>query len=198
MLLIGLTGGICCGKSNIATIFKGNNFPVIDQDILAREVVIPGSIGLNEIIKTFGIQYIDGDNLNRQKLAELVFSDKDKLNQLNFIMSPLINNETTKLLENYKINNCKAVLIDSPLLIESGNYVKYHPIIVAGCTQEQQLVRLMKRNLLSEQQALNRINSQITFEQKKKFANYIIDTSCHKDETKKKVLEIINDLKKLM
>src|SRR5574337_769044 len=92
-LVVGLTGGICCGKSTVSKTFIKNNIPVVDADQIARDVVKPGSVGLNKIIDSFGKHYLVNDLLDRKSLGELVFSDKKSMQILNSIMIPLINNE---------------------------------------------------------------------------------------------------------
>jgi len=177
-MIIGLTGGIASGKSTIAKTFAKHNIPIVDADIVARQVVEPGKYGLNRIAFVFGKDVLLEDGtLNRKKLGELVFSNDDILVVLNRIMLPLILEEaSTQMTKLYKSGH-KIIVYDAALICENGNADKYRPLIVAHCSKETQLARLIKRNGLTEEQAMKRINAQMSSEDKIKLADYSVDTN---------------------
>jgi dephospho-CoA kinase len=178
MITFGLTGGICCGKSTVSLTFKKNNIPIVDADVIAREVIAPGSTGQFLIASSFGESYFyDDGTLNRSKLAELVFNDRASMSTLNNIMASLIQNEADKQINALHAKGHGIVGYDAALIIEQGNQNKYRPLIVVSCPKEIQLARLMSRNSLTKQQAMARIESQFSLEKKIKFADYVIDTS---------------------
>jgi dephospho-CoA kinase len=197
-ITVGLTGGIACGKSTATKTFLTNNIPVVDADIVARQVVVPGSKGYQQIVDAFGTQYIKDGVLDRGMLAETVFSNSQALETMNTIMSPLIQEESNRQLKSFHDEGFRIVLYDAALIIEMGNANKYRPLIVVSCSKEQQLERLMKRNLLTESQALSRINSQIPTEEKIKLADFVIDTSKDKEYSINQTLNIIKRLRALV
>jgi dephospho-CoA kinase len=197
MKIVGLTGGCGTGKSTISKTFKSHNIPVVDADVIAREIVKPHSVGLVEIIDAFGLRYLKADGtLNRETLGEFVFADPYLLQQLNAIMLPLIQEEVNKQFEELRQKETKVCIYDAPTMCETGNVVKYYPIVVAHCSQEQQLQRLMKRGL-TQQQAMNRINSQLPTYQKLMMADFAIDTNGSKKNSIRQTEIIINYLKQL-
>lgn len=182
MLIFGLTGGICCGKSTVSKTFINNGIKVVDADQVARDVVKPHTLGLVQIIDAFGLRFLKADgNLNRQALGTRVFSDPNAMVQLNTIMSPLIQEESAKQFDKLRQEGHTLVGWDAALLCEMGNAGKYRPLIVVSCKPEQQLERLMKRGLghgpLTREQAMSIIATQMPVENKVKLADYVIDTS---------------------
>lgn len=198
MILVGLTGGIAVGKSNVSKTFMKHNIPVIDADVLAREVVTPGSIGLNKIISHFGTSYLNKDEtLNRVKLGDLIFSNKNELNWINNTLGPLIDELLISKIELLKEQDHSLVIYDAALIIENGNADKYRPLILVGCNKENQILRLMMRNNFTLEQAKARISCQLSLEEKMKYADYFIDTNNEIEKTIKKTESIISLLKQM-
>lgn len=178
MVTVGLTGNIAMGKSTVTKTFRRYIIPVVDADIVARQVVEPGTIGLQQIIDCFGKSFIKNDGtLDRAKLGKLVFCKLYAMNQLNAIMGPLISDESTKQIKCYHDNGWQIVLYDAALICEMNNSEKYRPLIVVSCPREIQLERLIKRNGLTHDDAMARIDSQMPLNEKIKIADYVIDTS---------------------
>jgi dephospho-CoA kinase len=198
MITFGLTGGIACGKSTINKIFTANNIPMVDADIVARHVVEPGSEGLYTLAQAFGAQYICADgSLNRPKLGALVFDDPTVLAKLNSIMFPMIFEESEKQIEVLHNNGNDIVGYDSALIIEMGLSNGFTPLIVVHCSVEDQINRIIKRNKLTREEAVSRINTQMPAAEKIKFAAFVIDTSNSKEESAQQAIFIINKLKEL-
>ena len=195
MITFGLTGGNGSGKSTVALTFEKHGFPMIDADLIARQVVEPGTQGLSSIIDAFGSEYLQEDgSLDRIKLGHLVFSNRDSLLKLEKIVKPLIDEEAGRQIE-LAHQTSPIVGWNAALIIESGNADKFRPLIVVYCQPEMQLSRLMKRNDLSEEQAMARINAQMATKQKLQVADYSINTSGTIEESIKQPETIISKLK---
>lgn len=199
MIIFGLTGNIAMGKSTVARTFKEHNIPMIDADIVARQVVEPGTNGLNKIIDVFGKSYINADGtLDRINFGNLVFNDQKLLDKLNEIMFPLIQDETKKQFKKLKDRGFKLAGYDAALLVETGNADKYRPLIVVACPIEIQLQRLILRNSLTKEQAMARIDKQFSLEIRIKLADYVIDTSKEIVYSVKQTVKIIRKLRQLV
>lgn len=177
-ITLGLTGGIASGKSTIANMFKDKGVPVIDTDIIARQVVEKGTVGLEQITQTFGKEILNEDGtLNRKKLGSIIFQDAHQRDSLNKIMQPLIQEEMIKQRDVYLANNERIVVLDIPLLYEGNLEHTVNQILVVYVDKETQLKRLMDRNKLTEKEARDRISSQLPLEKKKERADLIIDNT---------------------
>lgn len=142
----GLTGNICSGKSTVEKTLTAHNIPVVDADLLSRQVVALGTFGLQKLIEVFGSEYLLADgNLDRQKFGTFIFSNKEAILQLNSILHPLIREEAAKQIEAFHNSGHQIVVYSAALLGENHNKDQYQPLIITQCTSEQQLTRLMKR-----------------------------------------------------
>lgn len=198
-LIIGLTGGIVSGKTTVADMFRELGADIIDADIIAREVVRPKEKAWEKIVKHFGVGILrENQEINRKKLGNIVFSDKNKLKLLNQITHPEITELIKKKLENIINNNNRnnVCIVDVPLLFETGFENMMNKIIVVYLDPKKQINRLMKRNNLTREDALKRIKTQIPIEEKVKMADYIIDNSNSLEYTKKQVLHLWEELNK--
>ena len=194
MLVLGLTGNIGCGKSSVSTIFMENNIKVVDADIVARQIFDDKNL-LNEVFSTFGesIKNQDG-SLNRRALGNIVFNDDEKLILLNNLTHPKIKQKILSKVEEYKNQGEKIVVIDAALLIED-DYIPYiQKLILITCRKEIQINRIIARDNCTKEEAISRINSQMSQEDKAKFADYIIDNSGPFENLEQQVLEIISVL----
>lgn len=182
-LIVGLTGGIATGKSTVVNTFKTLGFPIVDADVIAREVVQVGKPALAKIILAFGPEIVQADgSLDRKKLGALVFSDDEKRKQLNELLSPFLREAILAQMEEKK-RTASLVVVDIPLLYEGG-YAKYmDQVAVVYVPEKMQLDRLMKRDHLTEQEAWQRINSQIPIEEKKAKADIVFDNQGTIEET---------------
>ncbi len=188
--VIGLTGGIACGKSTVSQYLRQKGISVVDADLVARQVVAPGTVGLRQIKDTFGWQYIMPDgSLNRTLLGKKVFADKNALAQLNAIIGPLIAAELERQLKEAG----SFVVLDAALLLEEERYRSLVDVVwVVMVEPEEQLRRLLARNHYSRQQALDRIAAQMSNEQRLQYADAVIDNNGTREQTWQQVEQLLS------
>lgn len=178
MFKIGLTGGIASGKSTVLTYFKDKGIPYIDADIVAREVVEPGTEGLKAIVNAFGSNVLhDNGTLNREALGAIVFHNEEKRRQLNNSLKEHIQNRIMELTAHYESNRTAVLIYDIPLLIEGEWNAMMDEVWLVYVNEPTQIERLMSRNGFSEDDALARIKSQMRLDDKRSFADVIIDNN---------------------
>jgi dephospho-CoA kinase len=197
LVVAGLTGGIATGKSTVAKIFEDAGAIIIDADKIARDVVGKGRPAYHEIVKQFGREVLlpDGE-INRGYLADIIFNDSDKKKALNRIVHPFVLQAMAEKLEQLEKDTPDAVVIlDVPLLIESGMHKDMSDVIVVYAPEHVQIKRLMARNNISETDALSRISSQMPIEEKKNLASILIDNSDTKERTRERTLEVYKCLR---
>ena len=176
MKIVGLTGGISSGKSTVSSYLKQLKIPVIDADEVARKVVEPNSQGAREIRKAFGSDVFEEDgSLNRQKLGALIFSNAENRQKLDELLQPLIKIMILDEIEEYRQKGENMIVLDLPLLFEKQYEELCEEIIVVYIPRKLQLERLMKRNQYTKQEALSRIDSQLSIEEKRKRATVLLD-----------------------
>jgi dephospho-CoA kinase len=192
MLRVGLTGSIGVGKSFVAGVLAELGCHVLDADLTAREVVEPNSVALQKVVAEFGAEVLQPDGaLDRTKLGALVFGDAQRRATLNSILHPYIIARQDELLREWEALDPDGIaVVDAALMIESGGYKRFDKLIVVHCRREVQLQRLMLRNSLSREEAEKRISAQMSQEEKKKFADYLIDTSEGFDDTRRQTEKV--------
>ena len=179
MLRVGLTGSIGVGKTFVSSVLAQLGCFVLDADATAREVVAPGSPGLQAVVASFGKEILTSDGgLDRSKLGALIFADAGRRVTLNSILHPYIIAKQDEQLRRWAAEDANGIaVVDAALMIESGGYKRLDKLIVVHCREEVQIERLMARNHLSREEAERRISSQMSQDEKKQFADYLIDTS---------------------
>lgn len=199
MILVGLTGGVACGKSSVARLFQDCGAILIDADMLARMVVERGKPALKDITRAFGKKTLQPDGtLNRPALGKIVFGSPAKLKKLNAIVHPRVAREQTKLTRSIETQEPQTVVIyDAPVLIEAGAHKRMDKIIVVSADEKTQIKRLRNRNHLSNTEALRRIKSQMSLAKKITLADYVVDGTLSYEQTKHEVERIYEELKKL-
>jgi dephospho-CoA kinase len=197
MLKVGLTGSIAVGKSYVCACLRELGAFVLDADLTAREVVALNSKGLKLIVENFGVDVLQPNGeLDRVKMGAIVFADEARRQLLNSIVHPLVFEVQSEWLIEKECENPRGIaVIDAALMIESGSYKKFTKLIVVWCEPAIQLQRLMLRNNLSEAEALKRINAQMPQAEKKRYADFLIDTSEGFEATKSQTIEIFERLK---
>lgn len=195
MHVIGLTGGIATGKSTVSNYLRAVNIPVIDADLISREIVQPGSPGLRKLVETFGIDLMTSDGcLNRPALAQKIFHNESMREQVNQLLHPLIYQRMSDQVAQYRTKGERLVVLDIPLLFETKSIDWFDTIWLVYIPETIQLERLMKRDSLSEESAVARIASQLSIEEKKGLADVIIDNTGSIEETIEQVQTVLNSL----
>ncbi len=196
MLKVGLTGSIAVGKSFVCDVFRDLGCYVLDADVTAREVVEPETEGLKKVVAAFGQDILQPDGrLDRQKLGSIVFANDKKRHLLNSIIHPLVFEQQDRWLAGVKAKDPNAIaIVDAALLIESGGYKRFDQLIVVWCEPEVQLQRLIERDNLDEARARERIAAQLPQDEKKRFADHLIDTSGGFESTGGQVREVYKRL----
>ena len=191
-ILVGLTGGMGSGKSLAAKFFAEQGAHIIDADQLSRELVRPGHPALKEIVDAFGEDILEpSGNLDREALAKIIFDDTENKSALEAILHPkVIVREQEKYLSICASNPSAIVIVDAALLIESGNYKNVDKVIVVQSREEQQIQRILSRGLQNYDQVIARIKNQMSFEEKSKYADYILDNQSQAEDLRQKVQEI--------
>jgi dephospho-CoA kinase len=199
MLKVGLTGSIAVGKSYVCQVLRELGAFVIDADQTAREVVAPNTKGWQLIIEHFGSNILLPNNeIDRAKLGAIVFADAGKRQLLNSIVHPLVFEEQNRwMLEKEAENPDGIAVIDAALMIESGGFRRFDRLIVVWCDAEVQIERLMARNNLSREEAVLRISAQMSQDEKKRYADFLIDTTEGFEATRRQIEEIFRQLKLL-
>jgi len=197
MIIVGLTGSVGTGKSTVTNFFRELGAYIIDWDELAREVTRPHLRAWKEIVEYFGKDFLNEDlTINRQKLAEIVFSDKEKVAKLNQIVHPEVFKEDERITNEIKIFDPNALIIkDIPLLFELTRPTFVDKVIVVSASEQTQLRRLEEKGM-NREDAQSRIKSQLPLEEKIKSADFVINNDGPLEETKKQVEEIYSLLRK--
>lgn len=192
MQLIGLTGNIASGKSVVATLFKSYGAHVIDADQIARDVVQPGKPAYNSIIQEFGVTILKQDKtIDRDKLANIVFDDEKKRKRLNSIVHPEVATELLRRVSELAADeSVEVVVIEAALLFEAGAESLVNKTVVVWCDEETQIQRLMERDGISEEAARSRIASQMPAKEKRKRADYLIETNGPMSDTINRAMEV--------
>ncbi len=170
---IGITGGIGSGKSEVSKYLISLGYPLIDADLVAREVVEPGEIGLIRIVEAFGTDILNYDHtLNRQKLGELIFNNDILRQQLNDILHPHISQRISQMVDQY--SDALYVFIDVPLLFETESKSKYDEVLLVYASPETCLKRIIERDKVNKEFAQKKIQAQMPIDIKRAMADYVI------------------------
>lgn len=196
MLKIGLTGGIGSGKSTVSGFINGLGLPVIDADKIAREVLDLHPEILNWVRKEFGDGFFDWrGNFLRKQFGTYIFKYQKERVKYEEKIIPYIKMEINKELEKYNSNNSKLVFVDAPTLIENNMHQEMDFVILVWVDKNTQIKRIRDRDTLSTAEIMARINSQLSLEEKKQYADFIIDNTGEISSTRTQVEDILDILK---
>lgn len=198
MKIIGLTGGIGSGKSTVARSLQEHGFPLVDADLIAREIVEPGQPALAELTKEFGADILNADgSLDRGLLASRAFTNKDTTQRLNNITHPRINQRTQELFDEARENGAEAVIYDMPLLIDKGLHKDMDATIVVHAAEHVRLERLTTKRGLDVDDVRRRINAQIDDDTRKQHADILLDNNGTEEDLTKQIAEAVDKIKQL-
>lgn len=187
MKWIGLTGGLASGKSTVSKILVERGWPVVDADRIAREVVGPGSVGLDQVLAEFGSDLLTPDqSLDRRELGRRVFGRPDALRRLEAIIHPLVQERSKQEREGYRLAGAKVAFYDVPLLFER-NLTGFDGVMVVICSEQTQRRRLRERDGLSDAEIDARLASQIPLEKKRGLADFVVENEGTLDDLKRAV-----------
>jgi len=196
MVSAGLTGGIGCGKSAVAKMFRARGAATIDSDEIGRSLMQPGNVVYDRIVSGFGPEVLLPDGqLNRAKIAEIVFHDLDRLKHLNAIVhAPVLREIDRQVFAQRQKNPSAVVVVESAVLFEAGQNRRFDKMVVAWCRPEQQIERTRAKSGISVADIERRMAAQMPGEEKKRLADYVIDTSGTLEETERQVEEVFAKL----
>ena len=196
--IIGITGGIGTGKSQVSHYLTSLGYPVIDADQVAREVVEPGEVGWMKILNRFGDGVLNQDKtLNRRKLGEIIFGDDVLRHELNNLLHPLIRMRIDAYIEHHQ--NEPLIFIDVPLLFETESRERYDEVMLVYAPDTLALSRILERDRLSQELLEKKISSQMSIEIKKQLADAVINNVGTHEELKEEVNAYLKSIKlKLM
>jgi len=187
---IGVTGIFASGKGTVCEMFRELGAGVVDTDIVAREIMEPGAIGLRRVVEEFGDSFINSDGtLDRRGFANSVFTSAEKVKRLNEITHPVIKEIVLE-----RTSGDGIFMVNTPLLFESGFDKIMEKNIVVTAGNDQVLVRGSKRDNITPEEIKERLKHQIPLNEKVKLADYVIDNSGNIDNTKRQVADIWNIL----
>uniref|UniRef100_A0A1J3DW85 Dephospho-CoA kinase n=1 Tax=Noccaea caerulescens TaxID=107243 RepID=A0A1J3DW85_NOCCA len=197
MRIVGLTGGIASGKSTVSNLFKASGIPVVDADVVARNVLKRGSGGWKRVVAAFGEEILlPSGEVDRPKLGHMVFSDQSKRQLLNKLMAPYISSGIFWEILKQWAKGAKVIVVDIPLLFEVKMDKWTKPIVVVWVSEETQLERLMERDGLSEEDARNRVRAQMSLDLKRSKADVVIDNNGGLDELNQQFNKVLSEIRR--
>lgn len=199
MLKVGLTGGLACGKSFVGEALAGYGCYLIRADELGHEVLAPGGEAFEAVREEFGPAVLDPDGqIDRRKLATRVFEDPAALARLNSLVHPAVVRREERLMAGFAVREPKGiVVVEAAILIETGSYKRFDRLILVTCTEEQQVARAQHRDGIAEAEVRARISRQLPLAEKRKFADFVIDTSGAKEETLRQTRAVYAQLRRI-
>jgi dephospho-CoA kinase len=199
MILVGLTGGIASGKTEVSKTFKKLGAYLIDADEIAHALLEPATPTWKKVVETFGTEILQPDQkINRKRLGQIVFDDPQKLLALNTILHPPVFAEEERRRKAIERVDPQAVVVfDVPLLVETQAHKRMDKVIVVTIDINTQLKRLMQRDGLSKREAQKRIRAQMPLKEKAKYADYLIDSSESPAKMETHIHQIFEELKRL-
>jgi dephospho-CoA kinase len=196
MVVVGLTGGICSGKSTVAAMFARLGAVVIDADQVAHELQAPGQRLFEAIVSAFGRRILGGDGrIDRRKLGAMVFADPSARSRLEAFLHPAIIEECERRIQRAAASGASVCLLDAALLIESGRHTRFDMVILVEVSEGVQLDRLVTRMGLSREEAMQRIRSQMPQEEKRRHAGYVIKNDGTLEEAERQVKAVWEHLR---
>lgn len=199
MLKVGLTGGLACGKSFVGQALAGLGCHLIEADELGHEVLSPGGEAYADVVREFGPGILKADgSIDRKLLAAEVFDNPERLQKLNGLVHPHVFRRERELIEQYARNDPEGiVVVGAAILIETGSYKQYDRLILVECDEGLQIERALKRDHADAQEVRARLQRQMPLAEKRKFADFVINTSGSKEETLHRVREVYEALRRV-
>jgi dephospho-CoA kinase len=196
MLKVGLTGGLASGKTFVASLLEKHSCHVIHADRIGHDVLLPDGEAYTGVVREFGCDILQPDGrIDRKILGKLVFSDPKRLETLNSLVHPHVFRREEEFFARIAAEDPAGIaVVEAAIMIEVGSYKRYDRLIVAWCTPEQQIARFREREGADEAEARARLERQMPLDAKRKFADYVIDTSGTKEDTARQVEQVYEKL----
>ena len=195
MKLVGLTGGIASGKSTVAAILRRLGASIVNADELSREVVQPGQDAWNEITKSFGSEILQEDmTLDRKKLRKIVFDNPEARKKLEAIIHPRVRALAEKRIGELAASGSSVIVYEVPLLFEAQIHLWLRPVILVACDIETQKKRLLERDHLTEPEAQQHLDAQMSLAEKRKLADYVIENDTTLEELEQQVRAVLHKI----
>ena len=200
MLKVGLTGGLATGKSFVGETLRDLGCYLLKADEIGHEVLARGGEAYNAVVREFGTGILDPSGaIDRKRLAAEVFEKPERLAALNRIVHPLVIRREEEWIAEIAGRDPRGIaVVEAAILIETGSHKRFDKIILAVCDEQQQVDRAMRREGAAREEVLARIRHQMPLEEKRKYADFVIDTSGGKDDTRRQVREVYNQLQSLL
>jgi dephospho-CoA kinase len=197
MLKVGLTGGIACGKSYVGEALESYGCLLIQADELGHAVLRRGGEAYLAVIEEFGPRILAGDGeIDRRELAARVFGDTERLARLNALVHPAVFRREAELIAELAARDADGIaVVEAAILIETGSYKRFDKLILVTCREEQQVERALRREGALESDIRARIGSQMPLAEKRKYADFVIDTSGEKQDTLRQTREVFDVLR---
>ena len=204
MLKVGLTGGLACGKSFVGEALAGYGCLLIQADELGHEVLAPGGEAYEPVVKEFGRDILmeDGSSagfsIDRRELAARVFGSPERLARLNALVHPCVFRREEDLIARFAQREPNGIaVVEAAILIETGSHKRFDRLILVTCAEEQQVERAMNRTGAVEQDVRARLSRQMPLDAKRKFADFVIDTSGSKEDTLRQTRAVYESLRRI-
>jgi len=199
MLKVGLTGGLACGKSFVGEVLASYGCLFIRADELGHEVLRPGGEAYGPVVREFGQEVLaPGGEIDRRRLAARVFGKPQALARLNALVHPPVVRREEQLIAEFARRHPHAIaVVEAAILIETGSYKRFDRVILVTCSEEQQVARAMHRDGASEDEVRARLRAQMSLAEKRKFADFVIDTSGAKEDTLRQVRTVYDELRRI-
>jgi dephospho-CoA kinase len=199
MLKVGLTGGLACGKSLVGDVLRGYGCLVIQADELGHAVLAPDGEAYAPVVREFGRGILDhAGEIDRRALAAQVFGDPGRLETLNKLVHPAVFRREDELIAEFAAREPHGIaVVEAAILIETGSYRRYHRIVLVTCREEQQVERAMRREGATLADVTARLSRQMPLAEKRKYADFVIDTSGEKEETVRQTCAVFQELRRI-
>ena len=196
---VGLTGGLACGKTFVGEALEQMGCHLLQADRLGHEVLLAGGEAYAPVVREFGSGVLGADGeIDRRALAAQVFEKPERLALLNSFVHPPVQRREEEWLARVAAEDPRGIaIVEAAILIETGSYRGFDKLIVVACDEELQVQRSIKRDGASREEVLARLNHQMPLAEKRKFADFIIDTSGTKDETLRQTREVYESLRRM-
>jgi dephospho-CoA kinase len=198
MLKVGLTGGLACGKSYVGEELERHGCLLVHSDELGHAVLRRGGEAYAGVVKEFGSEILGADGeIDRHRLAALAFSDPERLERLNALVHPAVFQRQADLIAEFAARHADGIaVVEAAILIETGSYKRFDRLILVACRKEQQIERALRRDGALEDDIRARLDRQMPLEEKRKYADFVIDTSGEKEDTLRQTRQVLDALKR--